>query len=410
MAIQTLSLKTAPLQFAEFKPVVYQQQVADKNILRDSLSRVEARRREANASKDSYIASVNAIRDVLDPSEYAGFDEEFKNVSNRIGELIELGDSGEAIHLANTVGRDMATDPKWKNKAQVKAQRDEWLKEAKSSGFDSVTIRRMEEENPYYDDNTGKFNHGTYNKVIPFSDIINMAVGRTPNRQSSNTTSTTTSGDTFSKDGKTTTNPLTKDKTLDTSASLLYSSSTSKTNGVNITELKEEDMYNTFKQLITEPSVNASLRQQFSDMQWLYAKSNSILEDPTASERDKLQAERDKQTALDMLQGEDGFLILGNENDEETFDAWVENNAKKYFKNAAYRHVSTQTSKTDTIDYNTGTKSGSGSDSDTTSGTNVSDYGPGTTSGYLAVEDDSNKTNGSTNAAPSAAMKNVKSK
>ena len=155
MPTPTISLKTIPFQFTESQPIAYEQPVADHRILQDALATQENRRREANQTRNAYETSIKAIRDTLDSSEYATFDKEFKEVSDRIGNLINLGDYGEAIRLANTVGHDMANDPKWQNKAQVKAQRDKWLQEMKQRGYDKYTMRMIEDENPYYDDNTG---------------------------------------------------------------------------------------------------------------------------------------------------------------------------------------------------------------------------------------------------------------
>lgn len=352
MAIPKISLKDVPFQFADFKAAMYEQKLADKNILRQSYDKDEARRREANASKDSFIASTSPMRELLDPSEYANFDFEKANIQNQISAYIDLGNTGKAIEFANTAGKNLADDPKWKNKMKVYSEREEWIKKAEAQGYNEITIRRMKKENPYYDDGTGTFKHKNYSRVIAFSDIVQMAIQRTPPRQNANTSSTEYKGDTFSKDGKITSNPLGSDNTIDSGVNKLYSSSSSHSSSRSVTELREQDMYNSFKQLITEPDIKASLQQQFSDTQWLYQDAINTLNDPNASEDDKKQAIKDKQLATEALQGENGFIIKGDVYNEEIFNRWVETNAKKYFKNAAYKHVTTSSSSSSGISYN----------------------------------------------------------
>lgn len=410
MAIPNLTLKVAPFQFAEFKPLVYQQPVADTAIMRDSFNKREARRREANALAEDKLNTIKAIRGVLDPSEYSNFDKEFQELSDRAGELIALGDSGAAITLMNSAGRDMANDPKWQNKAQVKLQRDAWIDEAKKSGFSDITIRRMKKENPYYDDGTGTFKHAEYSRVIPFTDLFSIAVSKTHVDQ--NTTNNTRSGDSygFSKDGQTVSSPIAKDKTIDPNVNFLYKSTYSNTNNISINELKEEDIYKTFQLLIKEPTINASLRQQFGDMQWLYNEANSVLNDPNSTDTQRTQAEQDMRTALDALEGENGFLILGDVNNEEVFDKWVTHMSKAYFKNAAYRDVSITTGRSSGMDYGGGShRSSSGGGN----GINLSDLSPknsATSPSYIVQEKIRNIYNSLNLNTPSASMQEIVSK
>ena len=406
MATPTLSLKTTPFQFSEFRPVAYQQEVADVNILRDSMNKIESRRREANQMRASYSSAISAIRDTLDPSEYAKFDEEFNEVSNRIGELIELGDTGEAIHLANTIGHDMANDPKWKNKAQVKSQRDKWVQEMKQRGYDSYTMRMIEDKNPYYDDGTGKFNHVEYAQPMALADMWNIAVSRTPPHQDSKGSTTQSSSYGFSKDGKKVNTPI-KDNAIDPNVSMLYKTQTTVGGSNTITELKAKDIYNTFKQLAKTSEFNGALRLRFDTMQYTYLKANEILEDPNATEEQKRQAAQDKQVALDALEGENGFLIKGDLDKEEVFDKWVDKQAQDYFKTVQYKHTSTESRSSNDIDYNLGSSSSSGSSGGGIFGTLISSIlGNPTTQSYTAVGKDQDNT---VQVQPSSRLKNVQS-
>lgn len=414
MSIQNITLKTAPFQFGNLTLSQYQQPVADTGILRDSLTKIESRRREANATNDEYINKMNTIRNALDPSEYADFDKEFKNISNKIGELIDLGDSGEAIRLANTLGRDMAKDPKWMNKAKVKEQRDKWLQDAKAAGYSELTLRRMESENPYYDDGSGTFKHGTYHRVIPVADMLNIAVGKTSTRHTGTSSTRETTGPTFSKDGKLISNPLLDNNTLDPTAKLLYDSSSTISNSFNVTELNEKDLYNTFKKLSKTNEFNFSLRQVYTDNQWLYTEAERILNDPNASERDKKQAMQDKQSALAAIGDENGFIPADDINNEDVFNKWVDKFAKQYFKVVSYRHTDTGSTIRSGISYNIGKSSNSRSNSGSDSGNSslLSSLYPsgGTTGSYYAGEgEDSSDDSGQPSAAPSAGMKDVKS-
>lgn len=361
MPTPTISLKTIPFQFTESQPIAYEQQVADRSILQDALATQENRRREANQTRNAYEASIKAIRDTLDSSEYATFDKEFKEVSDRIGNLINLGDYGEAIRLANTVGHDMANDPKWQNKAQVKAQRDKWLQEMKQRGYDKYTMRMIEDENPYYDDNTGKFNHVDYAQPLPLADMWNIAVSRTPTHQDSSGSTVSSSSHNFSKDGKAVSSPITKDNTIDPNVTLLAKSTSTVGGSSSVTQLKAEDIYNTFTKLAKTSEFNGALRLRFDTMQYTYLKANEILEDPNATEEQKRQAAQDKQVALEALEGENGFLIKGDINKEEVFDKWVEKQAKDYFQTVQYKHTTTESRRANDIDYNLGSSGSSGS-------------------------------------------------
>lgn len=357
MELPKLTLKTAPMQFAEFKPIVYEQQVADTGILRESLNKVEARRREANSLKDQKLEVIKNIRNVLDPSEYANFDKQVGELSNRLNELISFGDTGGAIALANNAGSAMANDPTWQNKAMVKAERDKWIAEAKQAGFDSVTIRRMEEENPYYDDGSGKFKHGDYYKSISVTDFLNLIARTTPTRQDAKGSTISRTGQTFSKDGKVISSPVTSDNTIDPNANLLSQATNSSSSTVSINELREIDMYNLFEVIRKDSSLNRGLRTNFRDMQYLYKKSKQILDNPYATEEERQRASDDLNTALESLEGEDGYIINGDADDNEVFDKWIENSARKYFKNVAYKHTSVTTSDTKSIGYNVKTAS-----------------------------------------------------
>lgn len=366
MALPTMTLKTAPLQFAEFKPLVYQQQVADKNILRDSLNKIEARRREANANKDAYIQSVSEIRDFLDPTEYANFDKEFNNIYNRIGELIELGDSGEAIRVATTAGKDMANDPKWKNKIQVKKQRDKWLADAKASGYDDLTLRRMDKENPYQDNGDGVFKHLEYHKVYPLTDIGQVVISRTPTQQNTSGGTNTIGGDYFidSKTGKVSNTPLVDGKTVNPNlAGMSYSRQHSVGGSTSVTELRTEDLYNTWKEIIKQPEYNYSLRQEFSNQIWAYNDAYKTFNDPNSSEEERKIAYNDMQVATKALQLESGFLLKPHsfEEQEEAFNKYADLRFKELFKRAAYKHVSTQSNTSDVVNWGGAGTSSSGS-------------------------------------------------
>ncbi len=352
MEIPSLTLKTAPFQFAEFKPLAYQQEVADKNILRQSLNQIEIRRREANAMAEDIATKKDAARALLDPSEFANFDKEFEEVSDRINDMIALGDTGTAIQLANTIGRDMAHDVKWQNKARVKAERDKWLNEAKNSGYSALTLRRMEAENPYYDDGTGDFKHKEYEKDIPLPDIMRVVISNTKVHQSGSSSEVRNTSYGFNKNGKTVSSPIGQGNKIDDNIDLLYKTSTSRGGGINITELKEQDIIDTFKELSRSKEFAGSLRQTFDNLQWLYKEADKVLNDPNSTPDQIKKAIMDKEQAMDGLRDNNGFIINGDAWNEDVYDQWIDMTAKHYASLAAYKHVSTSSSKSNDIDYN----------------------------------------------------------
>lgn len=81
--IPTMSLKTAPIQFAEFRPVQYTPQIADSTLLSKSLSMQEARAKEARSTLGNTDTLLNGIRNAINPEEYDWFENQANGIRKK---------------------------------------------------------------------------------------------------------------------------------------------------------------------------------------------------------------------------------------------------------------------------------------------------------------------------------------
>lgn len=386
--LPTLSIRTTPFQFTPFQPLVYQQEVADKNILRQSMDRKEARRREATSTRLSYIDRMKGVRESLNPSEYDWFDNEFQTINDRMSYMIESGNSGKAIEIGVGDAMDFANSTAIKNKQRVEYQRNKWLDDAKKEGYDDITLFRMDKENPYYDNGTGEFEHNTYSRIIPLIDLAQKFIQQTPVQQNTkgSTTSTTTDNFIDTSTNKVVNTPLNEDNTLNTNLSnASYSTHTLRGGSTTITELTVDDMRKVYNAMKNDKTVNASLRQEFSNMVWLKDWCDKTLADPNASSTDRQKAEHYKTVAEEALTTENGFYFT---NSEEAFKKWCDDRFDALFGSAAYRRVSTESRQDDTTNWSLGSRGSSSSSTDGTAALYAAGVMPDASSQSVMVLDD----------------------
>ena len=131
--IPTMSLKTAPIQFAEFKPAQYTPQIADNTLLAKSLSMQEARAKEARSSLGNIDTLLNGIRNAINPEEYNWFENQANDIRKKIDDQIALGNTETAIRFAQEAGRDLARSVDMNNKVKANAAYQQELNKVKNA-------------------------------------------------------------------------------------------------------------------------------------------------------------------------------------------------------------------------------------------------------------------------------------
>lgn len=378
-----ISLKTSPFQFAEYKPIEYKPIEADLNILNRSMEKIEARRYQAESAKDALDKTANVLREQLNPEEYKAFDDKISDIRDRINIQTDLGTYGRGILLASELGRDLANDISIKNKINAQTAREAKKKEYNTGVYNTITRRRWNDINKYYDDGSGTWEES----FIPVQDksltgLVDLAVNDTPTRSNSSGGTTTRNNHTYVDiNGNLVSTPIetkiVNGKTIQTSAPNILGqfSSTSITKGgsTTISEKKSSDIVSVFSNMMNSDSnIYSAVKQEFDNMIWLYNEANRVLNDNTASEAEKNQARIDLQTAKNSLEDKDGHIL--DANDEATFDSWWKTRVTSIANNRAYRNTSTQSTDSVTTNYSdTGIKTGYGLGQDKA----VNNYSPG---------------------------------
>lgn len=355
--IPTMSLKTAPIQFAEFKPVQYTPQIDDGTLLAKSLSMQEARAEKARNALTNTDSLLTGIRNAINPEEYDWFENQANDIRKKIDDQIALGNTETAIRFAQEAGRDLARSVDMNNKVRANTIYQQELNKIKTGAFSAITKRRWKDSNKYYDDGTGDWEAKNFIPVndISVSDVWAKAVANTPTRSDTKGGSkgfsspqvVDTSGrttDAFTKenvDGKTGNiinyNVLGTAKTVSTSSS--WSSS--------YTSKSKEDIMNSFNDLMSDSNIFAGVKQQYDNLVWLYDKSKSIIDDPNSTPEQIEQAKTDLLTAQSSLEDKDGFI----HKDGDYFKTWVQKQANRYAQHSEFRNTNTNSGNDTRITY-----------------------------------------------------------
>ena len=185
--IPTISLKTAPIEFAEFKPVQYTPQIADSTLLAKSLSMQEARSEKARTALGSTDTLLNGIKNAINPEEYTWFENQANDIRKKIDDQIALGNTETAIRFAQEAGRDLARSVDMNNKVKANAAYQQELNKVENGAYSKITKRRWKDLNKYYDNGTGNWTAENFIPVndISVADVWARAVANTPTRSKS---------------------------------------------------------------------------------------------------------------------------------------------------------------------------------------------------------------------------------
>lgn len=344
--IPTLSLKAAPIQFAEFKPIQYTPQIADNTLLAKSLSMQEARAKEARTTLNNTDTLLSGIRNAINSEEYDWFENQANDIRKKIDEQIALGNTETAIRFAQEAGRDLARSTDMQNKVKANAIYQQELNKIKSGAFSEITKRRWEDTNKYYDNGTGNWKAENFIPVkdISVSDVWANAVAKTPTRTNTKSDNkSNTSQQLVDINGRpvnATINETINGKTTKiVNNNVLGSLSTTTTSSnwsSGYSSKSKEDIMNIFNDLMNDPNIFAGVKQQYDNLVWLYDKSKSIIDNPNSTSEQIKQAKTDLLTAQSSLEDKDGFL----HKDDDYFKIWVQKQADRYAEHSKFYNTS----------------------------------------------------------------------
>ena len=344
--IPTMSLKTAPIQFAEFKPVQYTPQIADNTLLAKSLSMQEARAKEARSALGSTDNLLAGIKNAINPEEYNWFENQANDIRKKIDDQIALGNTETAIRFAQEAGKDLARSVDMNNKVKANAAYQQELNKVKNGAYSELTKRRWEDTNKYYDDGTGNWKAENFIPVkdISVSDVWANAVAKTPTRsKSSGGNRSDTKEITVDNTGR----PIkafTKENINGKSGTIINNNvlgvaktiTTSSNWSSGYTSKSKEDIMNIFNDLMSDPNIYAGVKQQYDNLVWLYDKSTSIINNPNSTPEQIKQAKTDLDTAQASLEDKDGFI----HKDANYFKTWVQKQANRYAQHSEFYNTS----------------------------------------------------------------------
>ena len=344
--IPTMSLKTVPIQFAEFKPVQYTPQIADSTLLAKSLSMQEARAEKARSALGSTDTLLNGIRNAINPEEYTWFENQANDIRKKIDDQIALGNTETAIKFAQEAGRDLARSVDMNNKVKANAIYQQELNKIKSGAYSELTKRRWEDTNTYYDNGTGNWKAENFIPVkdISVSDVWANAVAKTPTRSKSSGGNRSDTKETTVDNAGRPIKAFTKETVNGKSGTIInnnvlgvaktITTSSNWSSGYN--SKSKEDIMNIFNDLMSDPNIYAGVKQQYDNLVWLYDKSKSIIDNPNSTPEQIKQAKTDLLTAQSALEDKDGFI---HKNDDY-FKTWVQKQADRYAEHSKFYNTS----------------------------------------------------------------------
>lgn len=188
--IPNMSLKQATFNQGSFTPATYTPQMADVNILANSLSKMEARQEKAaekQGAVDSALAKVESqLHNDKDTQQW--FSNYKDNIQKQIQSQVDVGDYGNAIRVATKLADKVMLDPavQGRLKAEEKYQQEVKTQQARRDNkeISQDTYDWWLSSNPYkYEDNydsNGNIIGGTdYTpKFRPVADIKWAAVAK----------------------------------------------------------------------------------------------------------------------------------------------------------------------------------------------------------------------------------------
>lgn len=339
----TLTLKTVPFQFGEFKPTTYTPQEVNIDILNRSMEKIEARKLQARASADTLTKATNELRAQLNPLEYEEFDNRINGIREQINNQIELGRDASAIILASDLGRELAEDKDIQNKIKTQLSFEEFRQSIDKGNYNEYTKRRSKDINQYKYDGTGNFT-ATF---IPVEDIDLNAfyayvTDKTPTRYSSTQLSSKSNSHTFiDAEGNITNAPS------ESSVSEYSSNTTVRGGSKTVTSKTVADMNKVLDSQLANGGVSDKIRQAFENMLWLRKDAKDRLANPNLNEDERAQALADLDYAESELEDKSGFIYT----DPKDWRKWNKQKANDYFEAVAYTHIGTTSDISNTSDY-----------------------------------------------------------
>lgn len=344
--IPTMSLKTVPVKFAEFKPIQFTPQIDDGTLLAKSLAMQEARAEKARNALGNTDTLLNGIKNAINPEEYTWFENQANDIRKKIDDQIALGNTETAIRFAQEAGRDLARSVDMNNKIKANAAYQQELNKVESGAYSKITKRRWKDLNKYYDNGTGNWTAENFIPVndISVADVWARAVSNTPTRSSTKGGSKSNTSqqlvDTSGRPIKATINETIDGKTskiVNTNVLGPLTTTTSSSNwSSGYTSKSKEDIMNIFNDLMSDSNIFAGVKQQYDNLVWLYDKSKSIIDDPNSTPEQIKQAKTDLLTAQSTLEDKDGFV----HKDDNYFKTWVQKQADRYAEHSKFYNTS----------------------------------------------------------------------
>lgn len=357
--IPLMSLKAAPIQFATFTPIQYTPKTSDPTLLAKSMAAQEKREEEANQYMNAIVATLADKRQALNKADYQWLADKTNDMKSQIDKQLELGNWQTAIRLSKQAARDITEDEELQNRIEANKIYTTERNKIQSGHYNPYTKRRWDDINKYKYNGTADWTP-TFNPKddMSFTDIMNLAVSKTPIRSESSSSSKTRNNNVFYDnkgnlvkdvterytDNQGNSNTRIADGVIGTFSTI----NTTKQGSKTVQERNASDIMAVFNDMLKDDNIRGALRQQYDNMIWLYNKSNETLKNPDATNEERKQAEVDLDIAENSLKDKDGFLYADN---DENFDAWINAQASQYFKDSSYKHISTTSTDNITTSY-----------------------------------------------------------
>ena len=357
--IPLMSLKAAPIQFATFTPIQYTPKTSDSTLLAKSMAAQEKREEEANQYMNAIVATLADKRQALNKADYEYLVDKTNSMRSQIDKQLELGNWQTAIRLSRQFARDIAGDEGLQDRIDANKIYTTERNKIQSGNYNPYTKRRWDDINKYKFNGTADWTP-TFNPTndMSFTDIMNLAVSKTPIRSNSSSSSKTRNSYNFYDNKGNLVKDITERYTdnqgnsntriADGVIGTFSTTNTTKGSSESVQERNESDIMAVFKDMLKDDNIRGALRQQYDNMLWLYNKSNETLNNPKATQEERKQAEVDLDTAKNSLTDKDGYEYIGT---NEDFDKWINAQASQYFKDSAYIHTATTSTDNITTSY-----------------------------------------------------------
>ena len=358
--IPTMSLKAAPIQYSAFTPIQYTPQIADSTLLAKSMAAQEARQEKANQYLLAIDTTLAEKRKLLNKADYNWMAQQANNVRAEVDKQLELGNWQSAIRVAQQSARDLTRNTELEDRIRANEIYTTERNKIQNGNYSSYTKRRWDDINKYQFNGTADWTP-TFRPTtdMSFSDVMNIAVGRTPTRSKSSSWSKTRNSTTFADNNGTLVKSVTEPNEDNSNTRVaegvvgaLSATTSTKGGSSSVQEKSKSDIMAVFKDMLKDDNIIGALRQQYDNMIWLYDQANSVLNNPNATEEELKQARADLDVATSSLSNKDGFIYVGN---DEDFNAWINAQAEQYFEDSEYRHTATSSNSSVTTSYDPST-------------------------------------------------------